>query len=197
MKNLGLIIAISSLSVAIISIPIMLFFALPNPTLEITKIWSGEPKASDIDFYLSNPQTGIVLVDKIELDVKNFEIIEGCSGTGGGFLRPYKFMTQPINLEPNPRIYTIDYLLDTDREKWFPTTDGLKYGGGDIDQFTITYNAPQNSVNYTYGYSFDFLIRTEWHDPSKSNDKRTVESPIQNVQRLGYCDNLDGNLVFP
>ena len=172
-------------------------YSQPNPTLVITKLWSGEPKASDIDFYLSNPQTGIVLVDKIELDVKNFESIEGCSGSGGGFLRPYKFFTQIINLEPNPRIYTFDYLFDTDRDEWFLTSDGLNYGGGDIDQYTITYNAPQNSVNYTHGYSFDFLVRAEWHDPSKSNDKRTVESSIQNVQRLGYCNNLDGNLGFP
>ncbi len=171
-------------------------YSQPNPTLRMTDFWIDE-FGGDIDFDLSNDQTGIALVDKIELDVKNFEIIEGCSGLGTPYLRLFKFVSETIYVEQNPRIYTVDNILDTDRDEWFPISDHLKFGEGDIDQFTIRYRVPENSVNNTHGYSFDFIVRTEWHDPSKSNDKRTVESSIQNVQRLGYCYNLDGNLGFP
>lgn len=167
-----------------------LFFAWqasqPNPSLEITKtsnIWESK----EIDFYLSNDQTGIALVKKIELDVKKFEIVEGCSDRGPSFLRLGKFMSEYINIEPNPKIYTIENLFDFDRVEWFPTSDGLKYGGGDIDQFTIPYIIPKNSLNATHGYSFDVIIRAEWCNSSLCIDKKIVESPILNVGRLGIC----------
>jgi len=161
-------------------------YSQPNPTLEITKLWIDE-QARHIDFYLSNDQTGIAIVNKIELDVKNFETIQGCSDIGIVYARPMKFITDYIDIKPNPRIYTIDNLFDFDRVEWFPTSDGLKYGGSDIDQFTIQYIIPKNIVNDTHGYSFDFLIRAEWCDSSLCFDKKIAESPIHKAERLGTC----------
>jgi len=161
-------------------------YSQPNPTLEITKLWNVWPDRA-IDFYLSNDQTGIALVKKIELDVKKFEIVEGCSDRGPSYARLHKFMSEYINIEPNPKIYKIENLFDFDSVEWFPTSGGLKYGGGDIDQFTIPYIIPKNSLNATHGYSFDVIIRAEWCNSSLCIDKKIVESPILNVGRLGIC----------
>ncbi len=119
--------------------------------------------------------------------IENFEIPGERIACGPLPSRPYQYITEQITIQPNSDVIPINFIQDGWIGDTFQISEGLKYGNGEVDQFTIPFSVKHNSSEYLTSYSFDFFIQSYWCNLSQCTDKNVIQSETVHAKRLGAC----------